>query len=341
MNVEKNYTEETLYVTYDPRRQIVHTKKTPDEILDAINSGEDLGGLRSVHFIPSEDLVGDRPKFVIPFNDIFYHSFVDTLTTILRVCELMPTAIFVIFMNTRAQRFNYVSLIFKLLGSHGIDVYVVPNYATDSDGIFDKKFPDEFPVSAIKISNFTYIPTVETPQEFNYMSSLTEIKDALDSVIGFATQGRELNPEKYIYVSRKGAKSRDVPPWADKYAGIKNDIRIQDEEVLEAYLISKGFEIIYPGEIEDFNQQVNLMSRAKVLIASSGSGLINMGFMKDGQTVIDLRVELLHYDEHSPFQEITDMYDPIAFVKGHTYIAVPCPSRRSADIITSLKVLGI
>jgi capsular polysaccharide biosynthesis protein len=121
-------------------------------------------------------------------------------------------------------------------------------------------------------------------------------------------------PDKKIYVSRK------------KYSS--QDIRVDDEEVLENYFLAKGFQVVYPEDIATFKEQFELFNSCSTLAGLTGSGMTSLIFMQENQKVIEIVSKLMvgfnhdddgnivyHYDIH-------DWYKQFSSLKNHTHLSV-------------------
>lgn len=75
-----------------------------------------------------------------------------------------------------------------------------------------------------------------------------------------------------IYVSRKLAPKR----------------KAHNELEVELLIRKKGYEIIYMEKL-DLKEQISLMAQTKIMVSLHGAALTNMLFMREGQTVLELR----------------------------------------------------
>lgn len=88
--------------------------------------------------------------------------------------------------------------------------------------------------------------------------------------------------------------------------------RISNFEEIEPVLDEYGITIIDPYSLSIF-EQIFLLSNAKLLIGAHGAGLVNMLFMKQGQTVIEIR---------NSYPEGNNTYERLAMLKEHSYYPV-------------------
>jgi capsular polysaccharide biosynthesis protein len=88
----------------------------------------------------------------------------------------------------------------------------------------------------------------------------------------FSNEAEELEStkSKYLYISRsRSARS------------------LFNEAELEGYLEKRGFRIVHLEDLP-FEQQVDLMSHARVVVGPHGAGLANIAFMKPGGKVFEI-----------------------------------------------------
>lgn len=80
------------------------------------------------------------------------------------------------------------------------------------------------------------------------------------------------SPFRKVYVSRKFAPKR----------------KVHNELEVELLVRRKGYEVIYMEKLS-LKEQLTLMAETKIMVALHGAALTNMLFMKQGQTVVELR----------------------------------------------------
>lgn len=86
-------------------------------------------------------------------------------------------------------------------------------------------------------------------------------------------------------------------------AGFSRSMR--NEDLLESWLVSKGFQILRAENLIDLKHQARLFSKAEIVIGPSGSGLTNSVFLPEGAEVIELTSPLFDLPEYiSLFQSI-------------------------------------
>lgn len=126
------------------------------------------------------------------------------------------------------------------------------------------------------------------------------------------------SPTKNFYISRKNA--------------ISDPRFINDEEKIEDYYKSIGYEIVY-NENLTFDEQRNLYKDAKNIVGISGTGLINILFAPDECTLTELRTSDFRND---------DVFQYVCGYIGNEYKLIECFDSKNfsqpvIDKIISLK----
>lgn len=139
-------------------------------------------------------------------------------------------------------------------------------------------------------------------------------------------------PKKIAYLARSKVKPKsDFSIFNNRdpdLLKIKNDLRVEDEEILIEYFQNKGYEIVYPEDFNSFEEQIKFFDDVKTMICSSGSGMANMMFMQPGNIVIELQTPVLI----AGTQQVHPFYEGFAWAKRHNFITIP-NERKSAEII--------
>lgn len=268
-------------------------------------------------------------KYLIRLDDPFFHVIYDSLTLILTLHKLDPSASFILYRPRRESEssgkiYDYFE---ELLRFKNIK-YVMLHPVKD-EIIHDT-------------SNFS--PVVETSNYFDIVKHLNSnnIKFTLDD---YLSTSREVlshlgpspaDPYRKVYLSRSHINHRRYETKED-HVGYKDDIRLDDEELLEDFFMSKGYEVIVPErKFKTFREQLEYMRSVKVLASVTSSGLTNALFMEDGQFVIEIVAELVFpAKDFTTEQTLFGTYVQTSYEKLHTHICVP--SRR--DPVSVIKVL--
>ena len=124
-------------------------------------------------------------------------------------------------------------------------------------------------------------------------------------------QGGAKNSGDKIYISREKSRSRFV----------------ENEKEVVAMLESYGFKKIL-AESLSYEQQEQIMSKAKYLVSSHGAGLTNMLFMEKGSYVLELA------NISKAVKPVTDYYK-MADIIGINYLYQECEMGESTKHLTS------
>jgi hypothetical protein len=128
-----------------------------------------------------------------------------------------------------------------------------------------------------------------------------------------------------------------------------NDNRIDDHSKIEKIFLDLGFEIVYPEDFNNFQEQLDFFYSVKSLASITSSGIVNAVFMPPGGNIIEIVTPLItqspvvsneYLKKHNvnptdyeidinTVQEIHMFYHNLAFFKDHTYIGIPNYSRDS------------
>ncbi len=120
------------------------------------------------------------------------------------------------------------------------------------------------------------------------------------------------DPFRKIYVSRNLASKR----------------KVHNELEVELLVRKKGYEIIYMEKLS-LKEQFILMAETKIMVSLHGAALTNMLFMKEGQTVLELR---------NQNDDITNCYFNLASALGIRYFYTLNKGDQKATISTDFTV---
>jgi hypothetical protein len=156
---------------------------------------------------------------------------------------------------------------------------------------------------------------------------------------------------KKVFVSRGKMNWRDPLKDAVNFSYI-DDNRIDNHSEIEQVFKDLGFEIVYPEDFKNFQEQVDYFYKVKVMASLTSSGMVNGVFMQPGGTMIELVTPLItqspvvsneylknngidpkEYElDLNTVQEIHMFYHNLAFFKEHTYIGIPNYFRSSDKV---------
>jgi hypothetical protein len=256
------------------------------------------------------DLRSENKKFLVNMPDNFYHYFADITTLILAVHSVEPEIEIIVdesfFYATDEGSINkppsYYNFVYKMLDNLGI------RYKT----IKSRNIP-------IIINNFVL------PNDVNFFNKFLESATYIRNYIEKYIVDVNVEPYRKVYLSRQAGPNSP-------------GFRVDSEKNLMDYFTSIGFEHTDQTRFADINDQIKFFYETRIICGLTGSGLANMLFMKDFQTVIEL-VSLIEFpgpsDTEPIKEEIHDFYKMIAFDKKHTLINIPNVNKKHEDL-TSL-----
>jgi hypothetical protein len=127
---------------------------------------------------------------------------------------------------------------------------------------------------------------------------------------------------KRIYISRAYSERR----------------KVINENELELYLMSKGFEIVYMEKLT-FSQQVSLMYESEIVISTHGAGLANVNFMNKDSILIELTPILSDFSNFRfPFWRMANLLG-VRYHSVFCYIVNKKKEEYESDIAIDLKKL--
>jgi hypothetical protein len=151
-------------------------------------------------------------------------------------------------------------------------------------------------------------------------------------------------PSKKIYLSRGktttyiGNKYLNIPGEALTPSGMKDyrdtnkykfSDRLNNENQVEDYFKSLGFEIVYPEDIESFADQLQLIASAKAVASVTSSSLIASVVMAPNTSIVELSTPLEDDRIHSH-------YKILSYVNNKNYLSIS-NSRVASEVINSIE----
>ena len=278
------------------------------------------------------DLVSDQPKVLISLTTSYFHLYHDHFGELLSQYELTPDAKFVIDISAIADMDplpHYIKMLFKILNDKGVDYVSV----------------DLRKVNRLNVNNLYYRDGKAESLEINDPSP--RIRDAVQAYI----KDKNAPANKKVFLSRKNFQGRDLSFLIKGRLPYENDNRIDDEELLQKYFKSLGFEIVIPEDFKSFEDQINYFDKVKVLVSTTSSGFINAAFMRPGSLMFEVTTPLISFSSigngvTSPLsqcqEEIHHFYHMMSIALGHSYVSIPNKERSAekiVSIIDSSKVL--
>ena len=263
--------------------------------------------------------VSDQAKvFMTMFNGP-YHFFHETFAAFLYQFKKTPEALFLFdTKNMYDLDDKYVDMFSRLL----------------------KKLKADF--RFIKTTNLTNI----IANNFYVQTTLNDDVDPGNAVYDICKKfiiTEDIKPFRKVYLSRRSMGPRDYSDYVDG-PSFKNDNRIDNEEMLENFFLSLGFDIVVPDQkFETFEDQVKFFYETETLIHLTGGGGINATFMQPGSNVIELVTTMvvnnnIREDGMKDSEEaLHHFYAAYAFNKNHNYISIQNKTREAEAIIDKIK----
>ena len=304
---------------YNPYRDI--SFETEEKVL--VLSETDINPLYSSHasVFDVEDprkeypisFLSEQKKFYIAMKPGLYNLLSETAAKILRMNQEYPGSFFICD-RTRVSFFEYEEkdlLIFKrILEEAGVSFQIV----------------DFEEIQELKIKNFCMIDKerVESTKE-NIQSVRTIISSIQESA----------EASKIVYLSMQNSE-RDAESFTDNGLSYTASSRIVDEQILEAFFLEQGIEVVRPHEIGSPEEQVNYFKDVKVILSATSSGMGNAFFMPAGGLLVEFSTPFDTDVSGQSIKELHLLYSALAYKLGHTYVSIPNQTRASEDIIEAI-----
>lgn len=256
------------------------------------------------------DLKSENKKFLVNMPDNFYHYFADLCIPILAVHSVEPDTEVIVdesFFHftdedSSQEAPSYYSFVYEMMDNLNIRYKTI-----------------KAPELTMVINNFIM------PNDLTFFDRFLESAVFLKNYIEKYIVDTDVEPYRKVYLSRQAGPN--TPGF-----------RIDSEKGLMDYFTRIGFEHTDQNHFANINDQIKFFYETKVICGLTGSGLTNMLFMKDCQTVIEL-VSMMEFpplsDTEPGRDEIHDFYKMMAFDKKHTLINVPNVNKKHEDL-TSL-----
>lgn len=274
-------------------------------------------------------LLSDNPKYIFKFDDPFHHFIIDTVVRAFKIVDANPRAEIVFFIDhmdpkdfrytDRMKQLKFLAKIFELNN-------VTYSFIDITDGVLPTYRPK--PIYKIKNPVFVTVHSIAVPTSFNDVDRILE-KYVLDKIPLVGDGGRK------VYLSR-GSLKQPANPLIEVEDGspYKDNIRIYNESLIEEFLKERGFEIFHAEDLTNIEDQIEYFKSVSVLVGVSGSGLLNLLFMKSGGTVIELLVEdvLPGAKSYSIFFE----YVGYSYTKSHMHISLDVWDKEGSTAVKKL-----
>lgn len=267
-------------------------------------------------------IINPRKKFLKRIVSSYYHAIADDLAEIVYTNSKYPGSEYIIDVSEiraglMAKEWDFVGFFLKCLDDQKIKYTLV----------------DLSQIDVLYINDFA-------PMMFPFHSGAR--LDLLSEFFKKYVTNPKQKPYRKVFVSRGKMPWREESEAAQNFS-YKDDNRIDDHSKIEQVFVDLGFEIMYPEDFENFQEQIDFFYSVKVLASLTSSGIVNAVFMQPGGTVLELVTPLItqspvvntdylkeqgidpkDYDiDINTVQEIHMFYHNLAFFKEHTYIGIP------------------
>lgn len=273
------------------------------------------------------DLISDQPKVMVKLVGSYYHLYHDQLGEFFTQYELTPEAKFIIDI-TEVADFDvlpeYIKIFFKFLNDKKVDYISI----------------DLRKVKQFNLNNFYYRNTETESLEINNPS--VKIRNFAQHFI----KDKEAPATKKAFLSRTNFQGRDLSALIKDRLPYSNDNRIDDEEILQEYFKSLGFDVIVPEDFKTFEDQINYFDKVNTIVSTSSSGLTNAAFMRPGSMMFELTTPLISFSslgngvtepESQAQEEIHHFYHMMSVSLGHGYASISNKERSAKKIIESIE----
>lgn len=265
------------------------------------------------------DLHSDFTKYLLVLEGQFSHAIHDSLALILKLHKLDQQAVFILYKpNSRSIVgaefvYQYMEQLFTSINLK----YILISPLKNSDEA--EYYPTITVTNAVDIKKTCEIQDLRL--------SLNDYLNTVNLICSHITI-EEVTPYRKVYLSRSHIDRKDYSPTPAKVEGFKDDVRMENEQILEEFFKSNGYEIIIPEhKFANLQEQIKYMSTVKVLVSVTSSGLLNSLFMKDEQFIVEIVAELVTEDARQ--QKLAHHYTNYAYIKNHTYFGIQ--SRRNPE----------
>lgn len=261
-------------------------------------------------------------KYLIQLQPQFSHAFHDSLAMILKLNLISPDSVFILYKPGIAL--EGVNLVYDYIEE--LLIHNKINYVIISSTGTDHRYS-----TVIEIENF-----IDTSLYGNNLS-LDDYLNTFSTIRNHVCVDTAA-PYRKVYLSRSHIDRRDLEKSNIDFVGFKDDVRMENEEVLEKFFIENGYEVIIPEHrFKSLKEQIKYMDTVKILASVTSSGLLNSFFMQDGQFILEIVAELV--TDGGRDQSLVSYYSNYSYIKNHTHLSIQ--SRRDPiDVVNKLKNLA-
>lgn len=216
----------------------------------------------------------DAPKLLLAITEVFYHAVAEDMAYLFYVCDRYPK-IKVFIKGPRFGSSKVFDYAINHLNKWGIDHEII-----DEDDV-------------VEVNNWLYHGIMHVNEQ-----TVKALQIAFNETLG------DVEPTDKIYISRKKANAVQSSQIDDaallylKHHGF-DDLRIDNEALVEQYFEQNGFKVIYAEEFETLDAHIQAIGRAKVVAAVFSSGLTSILMMQKGQLVMEFPVTVTEVEKET------------------------------------------
>lgn len=259
-------------------------------------SWNDDGGpkFKKINAPTNKKYLSSRLKMLVGLGNMFFHSIIEDLASIMYFGEQIDDLL--------------VLLAPPVHGRDKVFDYVVAQM--ERKGISYEIFEHD---DTVEINNYFYFGRFHF-NESTSRSLSQSFRESVDSPV---------KPYRKVYISRKKASTcqasyLDYDTIGKLNAAGLDDLRVDDEDLLELYFSSHGFEIVYAEEFATLQDHVSYMNSVKTLVSVFSSGLASIFMMQENQVVVEIPVVATEVDDDGVVRRI--MYFPYQSLSSYVGI---------------------
>jgi hypothetical protein len=253
--------------------------------------------------IESFDKIIEEGKYKILLScDAAFIVFVNNLLTNLAYLQAQyPVHLFIIYLKNFSNQLVEQSTHLKFLKDY------LEKYKISHKIIYFEENPE------IALDKCLYLDGLDTPY-----ASVKCVSDFNYYIADFI-KNKNVKPYRKVYLSRGKAAL--------------NLNRYLNEDKLEEYFKSIGFEVVYNEDFENLEDQINFFYEIKVLAGISGTGLINSLFMQNKSTVIEISTPITFFGTgNQQIKYHLHTYASLSLLKEHLHISIPSYNGKFEEI---------
>lgn len=328
-----------VYTTfYGPEVYPVETNISLDEYTDAYRVLDPIQPQDMESTVPA--FTDSSIKFLFDNSYVYGHAITGWMYHLLKEYEANKDADFTVLFNRRPEEpgmlLNHMSNFTEYLYQRLLDKGIKVQY-----------------IDAPKFYASNFIAMSKEGVNVRY-SRLKNVADFFSEGLDYSTP-----PTRKVYLSRGKTSTYngnqgvdlDADTIADDTSKIheirnreiyKFSQRIDDEKSIEDYLMTLGFEIIYPEDYSSYKDQLQIFASSKTIVSITSSGLSPCFVMAPNTSVFEIAspvATVVNDDgsQHPEYLDFHDHYKVLASINENFYAAIPTRSKKAAEVIASIE----